>query len=265
MQSGPSSRRSSVDTSPDTSMSPKAIWNELRDRLSISHRRSSAWENARHECSDYFITTASDRAREQQLKQKEKDHKKAKCFEKVRRHSEQRSPLSISSSPEARRRFFSDWGTCFGRVQQSADKSPSVRSDRPLVSGSVSELERGSWSGSTSLRSLHPSPLTRPEVGKQQQLDTIGMKLYHPALPTCSTCHSREGTCEETSFEQTSTDSCATGSIDLRAVTMESSIVVDGPLEDVLEESEEVSQPRNAGAHRAKQVSLQVKLALEDR
>ena len=260
MQSGPSSRRSSVDTSPDTSMSPKAIWNELRDRLTISHRRSSAWENARHECSDYFITTASDRVREQQLKQKEKDHKKAKCCEKVRRHSEQRPPLSISSSPEV-----SDWGTCFGRVQQSADKSPSVRSDRPLVSGSVSELERGSWSGSTSLRSLHPSPLTRPEVGKQQQLDTIGMQLYDPALPTCSTCLSSEGTCEETSFEQTSTDSCATQSTSLRAVTMESSIVVDGPLEDVLEEIEEVSQPRSAGAHHAKPVSIQVKLALEDR
>ena len=190
MQSGPSSRRSSVDSSAYTSMCPKAIWNELRDRLWIRHRRSSAWENARHECSDYFITTASDRVREQQRDQNEKDHKKVKCCERARRNSEQRPQPSTSSAPAVRRRL-SDWGTCFDRVQQSSDKSSSVRSDRPLVSGYVSELELVSRSGSTSPCGVQPHPLTRPEVG-QQQLDPICMQLYDPALPTSSTCLSHE-------------------------------------------------------------------------
>ena len=91
------------------------------------------------------------------------------------------------------------------------------------------------------------------------------MQLYGPALPTSSTLSriNDEATCEETSFRQTSSESCPTESTSLGTVTMESFVVVDGPLEEVLEESEEVT--RVNGAQRAKQVSFQMKLASEDR
>ena len=278
VRSGPPSRRSSTDTSADASISPKAIWNALRNRLQIGrHRRLSAWESVQRDCSDYFITTVYDREREQQLGQKEKKElNEAKYRERARSRSGQLAPTvasftssSAHGAPAARKRFSCDWGVGFGGVLENVDESPSLRSVRPLALGSVAEFERGamSWSNSPHGKQVNSTSATRP-VGGQRLRNLLREQLDGSAVTNTPTWLSNidcEIACEEASAEQHFViDSCMTSTTSLGTVAQMPQGLFEGPMGNMLEERAEAKSSGPDVQHPLK-VSSQVKLSLKER